>query len=211
MPSSIQKQYFRRVIIIFMISLAIATIGVFLGTVVPSQYFLPIKIIEVIMLIIAFFLRRKKGISYFFLFLFTFISGLSIYPILYQYVSSIGMQTILMTLIATTIIFIFIASYATITNKDFSFLGGILSIALLAFIIMAIIRIFWPLDDTSLLIYSFIGVLIFSGYILYDFNRLKRYGIKKSQIPTYTLNLYLDFINLFLNLLRLIGLLKDRK
>lgn len=121
------------------------------------------------------------------------------------------MQTILMTLIATTIIFIFIASYATITKKDFSFLGGILSIALLAFIIIAIIRIFWPLDDTSLLTYSFIGVLIFSGYILYDFNRLKKYGIKKSQIPTYTLNLYLDFINLFLNLLRLIGLLKDRK
>lgn len=61
MPSSIQKQYFRRVIIIFMISLAIATIGVFLGTVVPSQYFLPIKIIEVIMLIIAFFLDEKRG------------------------------------------------------------------------------------------------------------------------------------------------------
>lgn len=211
MSSSIQNRYFRQILIIFVISLAIATLGVFIGTFVPSQFFLPIKIIEVIMLILAFFLRRKKGISYFFLFLFTFISGLSIYPIIHQYVSSLGMQTVLMTLLTTTIIFIIIATYATITKRDFSFLGGILATALLAFIIIAILRIFWPLNDTSLLIYSFIGVIIFSGYILFDFNRMKRHAIQKRQIPSYTLDLYLDFINLFINLLRLIGLLKDRK
>lgn len=73
MPSSIQKQYFRRVIIIFMISLAIATIGVFLGTVVPSQYFLPIKIIEVIMLIIAFFLDEKGDFLLFLILIYLYI------------------------------------------------------------------------------------------------------------------------------------------
>lgn len=195
----------------FAISLGIATIGVMIGVYVPPSLFLPLAIIEVLMLIFAFFLRRKKAISYTFLYSFTFISGLTTFPIINHYVTAIGPQVILTAFIATTLIFAAIAIYATKTKKNFSFLGGFLAAALLALIIVAIINIFLPLNDTGMTIYSFIGILVFSGYVLFDFNRMKHYGIPSHAVPTMALNLYLDFINLFINILRLIGILKDRK
>ena len=50
------------------------------------------------------------------------------------------------------------------------------------------------------------GVLIFSGFILYDISQYK-HGLPDEAIPLAVLNLYLSFINLFLYMLRLLGIL----
>ncbi|MDQ0271530.1 Bax inhibitor-1/YccA family protein [Cytobacillus purgationiresistens] len=194
----------------FAISLGVATIGVMLGVFVPPSLFLPLAIIEIGMLIFAFFLRRKKAISYLFLYTFTFISGLTMFPIINYYMMSIGPQIVLMALGTTTIVFAGIAIYASTTKRDFTFLGGLLGAALLALIVIAIFNLFWPMSSTAMLAYSFIGVLVFSGYVLFDFNRMKKYGVTAQEVPTMALNLYLDFINLFINILRIMGILKDR-
>jgi FtsH-binding integral membrane protein len=52
------------------------------------------------------------------------------------------------------------------------------------------------------------GVLIFSGFILYDISQYRQ-GLTNEAIPLAVLNLYLDFINLFLSLLRLLGISRD--
>ena len=76
--------------------------------------------------------------------------------------------------------------------------------------LLSAVNIFWPLATGGMLAYSFIGVLIFSGYVLYDFNRMKHYGITADQVPLMALNLYLDFLNLFISILRIFGILSER-
>ena len=61
-----------------------------------------------------------------------------------------------------------------------------------------------------MLAYSFIGVLVFSGYVLFDFSRMKHYGVRAEDVPLMALNLYLDFINLFISILRILGILNSR-
>ncbi|MEH7122464.1 Bax inhibitor-1/YccA family protein [Bacillus sp. JJ1503] len=194
----------------FAISLGIAFIGTMAGVFVPPAMFLPLIILEIGMLLFAFIIRRKKAMSYSFLFAFTFISGMTTYPIISHYLATIGPNPVLLALATTTTVFTGLAIYASTTKRDLTFLGGMLMAALFALIAISIFNIFWPLSSTGMLAFSFIGVLVFSGYVLFDFNRMKRYGVTAEEVPLMALNLYLDFINLFINILRIFGILGSR-
>ncbi|MBT2688434.1 Bax inhibitor-1/YccA family protein [Bacillus sp. ISL-47] len=202
--------YLPSVLRAFALSLGIAFIGTMAGVFVPPALFLPLVILEVGMLLFAFLLRRKKAIGYTFLYVFTFISGVTTYPIVAHYLAAIGPNPVLVALATTTVVFTGLAVYATTTKRDLSFLGGMLMAALLALIAISIFNIFWPLSSTGMLAFSFIGVLVFSGYVLFDFNRMKHYGVSAEEVPLMALNLYLDFINLFINILRIFGILGSR-
>ena len=149
-------------------------------------------------------------VSYSFLYIFTFISGITIYPIVAHYLATIGPNPVLLAFASTTTIFTGLAIYATKTKRNLSFLGGFLMAALLALVAISIFNIFWPLGTTAMLAYSFIGVMVFSGYVLFDFNRMKRHGVMPEEVPLMALNLYLNFINLFLDLLRIFGILSSK-
>ena len=194
----------------FTLSLAISLLGFITGNFVPPALFLPLMILELVMLIAAFFVRRRKMFSYGFLYTFTFISGITLYPVVTSYLMTIGAKPVLMSLTATVIIFGGLSLYASTTKRDFSFLGGFLTAALLALIVIAIFNIFSPLSSTATLIYSFIGILVFSGYVIFDVNRIKQHGLSDEEVPLMALNLYLDFVNLFLYILRFIGVLSSR-
>jgi uncharacterized protein len=195
----------------FALSLAIAFLGTMAGAfVVPDGLFMPLMILEFAMLITAFFFRRKKAISYSFLYIFTFISGITLYPIVAHYLSSSGANVVVMAFASTTVVFSGIAIYAAKSKHNFSFLGGFLLAALLALVTISIFNIFFPLGSTGMLAYSFIGVLVFSGYVLFDFSRMKHYGVRAEEVPLMALNLYLDFINLFISILRILGILSSK-
>lgn len=193
----------------FALSLAVSVLGMAAGTMVPAALFIPLAILEVAMLIGAFFLRKRKAIGYPFLFIFTFISGITTFPIVAYYTAAAGGEIVLLAGVTTTAVFSGLALYATITKRDLTFLGGMLMAALLALIAIGIFNIFSPLSSTAMLVYSFIGILVFSGFILFDFSRMKQYGVSAEEVPLMALNLYLDFINLFINILRFFGILSS--
>ncbi|MGE6259300.1 Bax inhibitor-1/YccA family protein [Heyndrickxia sporothermodurans] len=189
----------------FAMSLLVAVLGMLVGTMVPPALFLPLMIVEFVMLLTAFFIRKSKKASYGFLFAFTFISGITTYPIVSYYLASSGAQVVLSAFTATLVIFAVMSFAGTKTKKDLSFLSGFLLTALLALVVIGIINLFSPFSSTALFVASIIGTVVFSLYIMYDFNRMKNMDFTEEAIPLLALNLYLDFINLFLNLLRFFG------
>ncbi|MDR4945662.1 Bax inhibitor-1/YccA family protein [Neobacillus cucumis] len=195
----------------FALSLAIAFLGTMAGAfVVPPGLFMPLMILEFVMLITAFFFRRRKAVSYGFLYTFTFISGITLYPIIAYYLSTAGANVVGMAFASTTVVFTGISIYAAKSKRNFSFLSGFLLAAILALIAIGIYNMFLPLSSTGLLAYSFIGVLVFSGYVLFDISRMKHYGVRPEDVPLMALNLYLDFINLFISILRILGIVSSR-
>ena len=209
MYSHTVDSYIPSVMRTFAISLAISVLGMAAGTLIPPALFLPLAILEIAMLIGAFIMRRKKAIGYTFLYVFTFISGMTTYPIIAHYLALAGANVVILAGVTTTVVFGGLALYATTTNRDLSFLRGILLAALLALVAISIFNLFSPLSSTAMLVFSFIGILVFSGYVLYDFNRMKHYGVTAEEVPLMALNLYLDFINLFINILRFFGILSS--
>lgn len=93
--------------------------------------------------------------------------------------------------------------WAAKKGKDFSFLGPILFTSLFILVLTGFIQVFFPLGSTTTAIYSAIGAIIFSGYIVYDTDNL----IKRFTYDEYiwaSVTLYLDVLNLFLTILRML-------
>lgn len=205
-----QRTLFQKVLTTFIITLLVATVGVYIGQFVPSVYMLPIMIAELILLIAAFWLRRKKAVGYTFVYLFSLISGVTTYPVVNHYVSTSGAEIVLVALGSTVGIFTVMGIIGATTKKDLGVFWSFLLVALLALIFVGFVSIFTPLNSAGLMAFSVIGAIVFSLYIIYDFNQMKHRGISEEMVPLLALSLYLDFINLFVNLLQFIGLLPSK-
>jgi len=133
---------------------------------------------------------------------FTFVAGVFLGPIL-QVALHLrnGAQLIGMAAGGTGIIFFSLATIATVTKKDFSFMGKFLFIGLILLIVASLANLFFQVPAMSLTI-SAIAVLIFSAYILYDVSRIVHGG--ETNYVMATLGLFLSIYNLFIHLLSLL-------
>jgi FtsH-binding integral membrane protein len=110
--------------------------------------------------------------------------------------------------------FVSCSIYGMVTKRDLTSLGGFMAMGLIGIIIASVVNMFIRSSGMSLII-SYIGVFVFVGLTAYDTQKLKRMAVtqpagleagavRKGAIMG-ALTLYLDFINLFLMLLRILG------
>lgn len=137
-------------------------------------------------------------------FAFTGTWGFSLGPLLNAYIQMYanGHQLILTALGGTGVIFLALSSYVLTSKKDFSYLGGFLFTALIGVVIASIVGIFFHAPMLQIII-SAATMLIFSGFILYDTHRIISGG--ETNYIMATVSLFLDIVNLFLALLRLLS------
>jgi len=144
--------------------------------------------------------------------------------VLYSAVNGISFSVILLGYTASSVLGCFLSAAAMFgimafmgytTKQDLTKFGRILFMGLIGIIVASLINLFMG-NSTLDYIISFIGVMIFTGLTAYDVQKLKNIGagIQYADVPASdvkkvsilgALNLYLDFINLFLFLLRLFG------
>lgn len=152
--------------------------------------------------------RLSAGMAIGLFLLYSALNGAMLTPILYIYTGASVMLVFAIT--AATFGFMFV--YGWVSKRDLTSLGSLAMMALFGLIIAMVVNAFVGSDMMSYVI-SALGVLIFVGLTAYDAQRLKHYNSygwdgssaqQKSSIIG-ALSLYLNFINLFLMLLRLLG------
>ncbi len=133
---------------------------------------------------------------------FTFVAGVFLGPIL-QHALHLrnGAQLVGMAAGGTGLIFFSLAAFATVTKKDFSFMGKFLFIGLILLLIASFANLFFAIPALSLTI-SAVAILLFSAYILYDISQIVNGG--ETNYVMATLALYLDIYNIFVNLLNIL-------
>ncbi|MDA0939923.1 MAG: Bax inhibitor-1/YccA family protein [Bacteroidetes bacterium] len=161
------------------------------------------------LLVMNFGLQRLSVTSLALLFLaFAATMGISLGGIFLLY--SLGSLTQVFLITAGTFAIMAIAGYTT--KVDLSRMGSLLFMGLIGILLASLVN--WWMKSTMLdFAISAIGVLIFTGLVAYDTQRLKRIaaGVEYGQVAPMKLallgatSLYLDFLNLFLFLLRLLG------
>jgi len=133
---------------------------------------------------------------------FTFIAGLMLTPILTVAAGfRNGGQLVALAGGMTGAIFFGMATLATVSKRDFSFLGKFLFIGMILLIVASLANLFFAVPAVSLTI-SAIAVMIFSLYLLYDINRIVRGG--ETNYVTATLGVFLSLYNIFVSLLHLL-------
>jgi len=112
---------------------------------------------------------------------------------------------------ATAASFAGLSLYGYTTKRDLSAFGTFLVMGLVGLIVASLLNLFFQSGAFALVI-SFVGVLIFAGLTAYDTQRTKSMyaqvagtGAEQHVVIMSALNLYLDFINMFLFILRLFG------
>jgi len=179
--------------------------GAYIGEFIPQVLYLPIWLAMIIMVIVASFVRRR-AVGWPFVIIFTLLSGMTLTPILMMYSQMLGVHMVEEALLVTAGAFGVTAFIGSRKSADFSFLGSFLWVGLLVLIGMGIVSMIFPFSNALSLGYTYLGIALFVGYMLYDVNRLTKFGASPQQVPGIVLSLYLDFVNLFLFILQLFGL-----
>jgi len=153
-------------------------------------------------------LRRTPGVNVLALFGYTFVTGLFLAPSLFfaQLVASHGASLdaspVRDAFLLTGAAFAGLTGFVFVSKKDFSFLGASLSMGIWVVLGAMILGMFVHSAALSLAVAS-VGVLLFSGYILYDTSRILR--DPEADAVSAALRLFLDVVNLFLFLLRILS------
>lgn len=141
--------------------------------------------------------------------LYSALTGLTFSGVLFAYTA----QSIAATFVVTAGMFGAMSLYGFTTKRDLSGMGCILFMALIGIVLASLVN-FWLKSERLMWIVTYIGVIVFVGLTAYDTQRLKNIGAQidvsdRGHLRKYSilgaLTLYLDFINLFLMLLRIFG------
>jgi uncharacterized protein len=163
-------------------------------------------------LALVFFLSARiqkisLGVAVTLFLLYSLLNGVTLSAIFLIYTSN----SVATTFFITSVLFGVMALYGITTKRDLTSIGNLALMALIGVILVSVVNIFLKSDTLSYVI-SFVAVAIFIGLTAYDTQKIKRMaemGAGENMGVLGALTLYLDFINLFLNLLRLLGKRRD--
>jgi FtsH-binding integral membrane protein len=161
-----------------------------------------------IMVISFGFNRLSYGILAVLFIAYALVMGASLSYILYFYTAG----SVLSVFITSSVLFGVMAIAGYTTHQDLTKFGSIMIMLLVGIIIASVVNMFLHSSGMDMLI-SYVGVAVFVGLTAYDVQKLKRIGAgleygdasAKKMALMGGLTLYLDFVNLFLMLLRVFG------
>ena len=214
------SNFFSKVYLWMFIGLLISGVTAYYTSITPSllkfayNSFMFIVIAE-LLIVIAFSALRQKvspDVAKILFIIYSVTSGLTLSSIFIVYkLSSIGI-----VFLSAALMFGLLAAYGYLTKTDLSSFGKIMIFGLIAIIIMSVINIFVQ-GQTFGIVLSVISVILFLGLTAYDMQNLKNiyeyYSNDEQELSKASiygaLDLYLDFINIFIQLLNLFGKGKD--
>ena len=206
-PGDVRADFVRKVYSLFYVSLIVTVLtGAFAcqPDVLPAALGLRMPLL-IVGLIVGFgmqFAQNVPGLNIGLLMAYSVIQGALLGPLLTlveRFAPGVPMQAGVITLA----IFGGLSFYAITSKKDFSFMGGALTAGVIGLFVVGILLMFFHSPVVSLF-YAGAGVVIFSGFVLYDTSQIMN-KLAPNQVVGGAISLYLDFILLFMFVLRLLS------
>lgn len=178
-----------------------------LALIFGTPAYIVISVIEVVVAILLSTRIRKmeSRLTKILYIAYTVLTGLTFSSIFIVY----EMASVIFVFLATSIIFLIFSILGRNSKVDLRKFGIYLFVGLLSILILSLINIF-IMNNTLDMLLCIIGVIIFIGYVYYDINKIVNYYNDTDNMAVVgAFQLYLDFINIFLKLLRLFGRERD--
>lgn len=189
-------------------SFLVATVGAFIGASLPAMSmgsYLVVVIGGFVALIALRMMINVQGVNLFLLFLFTFLEGLGLAPLITAYLAAGAGNLLGEAFIMTAGTSLGLAVYAWTTKRSFARLGDYLFFGLILLLITSLVGLFFHSTGFSLII-AFFGVAIFCGYILYYVQRAKYLADTLPNAIGLTVSLFITVMNLFLYILEILSI-----
>ena len=192
--------------------IAMATARSEAGTAFVAKFFLPIIIVQLVLVLAFGAIAERAGpmAAGAMFFAYSALTGLMLSGIFHVY----PLGTISSAFFVTAGSFVSLSLWATFTKKDLSPWGGFLFMGLIGVVIASVVNMFMKSSMMDFVL-SCATVVVFAGLTAYDTQKLRAMHAGLDSRATATLSirgalmLYLDFLNLFLAILRLMGRRRD--
>lgn len=182
----------------------------FMAVVKNQWIFFGLVIAEVAMVLFlsARLMAISTGLATALFFVYSFLNGVTMAPIFVVYTGASVMTTFAVT--AGT--FFFFSLYGFTTKRDLTSMGGLMMMGLIGVILASLVNLFAKSSTLDWII-TFVAIAVFMGLIAWDTQKLKAMHAMGFNSPEMerkmtiigALALYLDFVNLFIQLLRIFG------
>lgn len=161
-------------------------------------------VVALIAMIFAIHYFRKSGFGLALLAVFAALQGVVLGPIINQHMKMQGGASVVATAAGLTALAVLgCAAYVITSKRDFSRIGGFLCGATLVLLLGMVLAVFLPIPALHVGL-SAAGALIFMAWVLHDVSDIL-HG-RETNYVTASLSIYLDTLNIFLSILRLLGL-----
>ena len=187
-----------------------AFIGAFAGLAINLSFggYWIVAIAGFVVLIALNFAINKPGLNLFLLYLFTFLEGMALAPLLNLYLRTPNGGSILAeAFLLTAVTSLALSVYAWTTKRNFNRLGGYLFMGVILLIVASLISIFFH-STFFVLVISVLGVGIFSAYVLYYVQQAKYLADTMPNAIGLTVSLFITVLNLFIFILRILSILQ---
>jgi modulator of FtsH protease len=183
-----------------------ATAGIAMATNMP-----PLGLMSLLVyfaLLFGVYKTRNSAMGLVLVFALTGFLGLTLGPLLNLYMTALpnGSQLVMTAFGITGVSFLGLSAYAIRSGRDFSFMGGFLTVGILGAFLLGLVAYFFNLPTLSLAV-SGMFVLAMGGLILFQTSEIVRGGETNYIMATVTL--YVSLYNLFTSLLHLLGAFSD--
>lgn len=182
---------------------AFAAAGGVVGAQLDSRWLLPLFVAQLGLTFAVQALREKDGINLVLLYGATFVSGMIIGPIVMSYVNAGFGTAVFQAAAITGIMTVGLSAYALTTKRDLTGIRPFLFIALLG-LLAAMIANIWVGGTVLYTLLSWGGAMLFSVLLIVDVNRTRYAADTMGNAVIITLSIYLDIVNLFLFVLRIL-------
>ncbi|MCL2222999.1 MAG: Bax inhibitor-1/YccA family protein [Oscillospiraceae bacterium] len=213
---------FIALVVTAIVSFAIISSQALMYTILENQTIVIVAAVAQIGVVLAMsfgMMKMSAAVANILFFAYAALTGVVLSVVLYFFTTGVIFQAFAIT----ALMFAAVAIYGTITKRDLTGLGSLLFMGLVGIIIASFVNILFFRDDMLSIIINYVGVVIFVGLTAYDTQRIKRMiasvnsggqdcvmaatpdeAITKISVFG-ALSLYLNFINLFLRILMILG------
>jgi FtsH-binding integral membrane protein len=192
-------------------AMGVSAVAALASPAVPRGLSLLLMLVAIVGIFALKWVKEKPGINVAIFFFVAAAIGLGVGSVIDTYLQR-GLGGIVVDAAGTTAVIAAGAGiYGYTTNRDLSRLGSILFFGLIGVVIASLVGIFVHLPLLGVIV-SAAAAAVFTGYIVYDINRVAHAGeATEGDVIVLALGIYLDLINLFLAILRILGFLSSRE
>ncbi len=194
-------------------SILAAMAGTFVGTQLNLSFgggtWLLFMIVEIALIFAVGAFRERTPINFILLYSFAAITGLSISPLINLLVNAGYSGIVYQALGITAGITFALTLYAWTTKRDFSGIGAYLFAGVIGLLIVGLLNGLIFHSSVLHMVYLFAGVIIFSFYMIFDVQQVKKYPDTIGNAVMLSIGIYLNIFNLFLFILQLLMSFQD--
>jgi uncharacterized protein len=197
------RTVFAQVMFLVAVSVAFTAVGAWIGRDLSGGWAIAFFIAAFIAILSLNWVRGTSGLAMGVLFGAGLLLGLGLGPGLAAYANAEGGPAILAQAAGATALFIGgFGAYGYATRRDLSSWARYLFWALLGLIAFGLITLFVAIPNGNI-VYALLGLVIFAGFTMFDFNRLRR--ARPEDSVWIAASIYLDIVNVFLFMLQILG------